>query len=404
MASDEESSNNLKQAISSKISELEALTRAAGDAAVSDHLKQISESGNQLLSLHRALVKTLTRPSKEDSSISERQTWFSNFISHNGKRLSDNEVEALTSITKHWALSDTRCLTVCAELWARSPDLFCDGEKPDRDVIRRCYNDLERMEDLDATRRKVLLVALSRQVRHRQEQLVSSQKMRKRSRKTQGDHDSRSSTLLTFALSDICSQLWDDAEENQSTRRKKLGRYSLFGWKWDRLTHGELILSLTHVAAKRFELHKWSHIKIEALNAYTETLPQFAIRDTLHKAWVAILHYYEGNTAFRQTADSSPQETEESEANLGSAVQQATTSSNDPISAALGLDPASFENIFASADPWLFLPMDPGGGNKSNATCNSFEPSFPADDIIASTDRWLFLRGADENTTGPITA
>jgi hypothetical protein len=130
--------------------------------------------------------------------------------------------------------------------------LFCDGGTPDKDVIRRCYNDLERIEDLDSTRRKVLLVTLARQVHTRQEQLASTQKGRKRCRKYQSDHDSRSPTLLTSALYDICCQLWDDPEDYRDKRKGKLLRYSLSGWKWDRLSHGELILSLTQIAAKRF--------------------------------------------------------------------------------------------------------------------------------------------------------
>lgn len=214
-------------------------------------MKQISASKNQLLSLHRALVKNLKKPSKSDPSISERRTWFSNFISCSGNKLSQNEVEDLTAITKHWALGDTRCLKACAELWAIRPHLFCDGETPDKDVVRRCYNDLERMEDLDPTRRKALLVTLSRKVYERQEQLCSTPRARKRCRKTQSDHDSRSSTFLTSALGDICSQLWDDPKKIQDIRRKRLARYSLFGWKWNRLTHAELILSFTQASAKR---------------------------------------------------------------------------------------------------------------------------------------------------------
>lgn len=218
---------------------------------VGDHLKQISESDNQLLSLHQALVRKLKKPSKGDTSISERQTWFSNFISHEGKRLPDKEVKDLASITKHWALGNIRCLEYCAELWAKWPYLFCDGERPDEDVIRRCYSDLERMREIDPTRRKVLLVTLSRQVRQKQEQILSDPKARKRCRKQQIGHSTRSSTRLTSALGEGVSQVWDDPEERQDERRKTLSRYSLWGWKWERLTHRELILSLTHATATR---------------------------------------------------------------------------------------------------------------------------------------------------------
>ncbi|PYH41001.1 uncharacterized protein BP01DRAFT_377375 [Aspergillus saccharolyticus JOP 1030-1] len=397
MAGNEESSNKLKQAISCKISELVALTRAAGDDAVSDYLKQISESDNQLLSLHRALVKRLRRRSKPYTSISERQTWFSNFVSRKGERLSVDEAEALASLTKNWALVDIECLKACAEIWTTCPQLFCDGVAPDKDIIRRCYHDLERMEDLDATRRKVLLVTLSRQVYKRQSQLLSSPKARKRCRKTQSDHDSRHSTFLNSALVDICSQLWDDPKKDQDTRRKRLSRYSLFGWKWDRLTHSELILSLTHVAAKRFEFHKWTYIKIEALNAYTETLPQFAIRETLQKAWVAILNYYEGNTALHQAARPSPRETEEPQVNIDSA--QSSDYRNSP---SLGFDLAFMEDVFASDEPYLYLPKRPVEADRVGVTGDCFRPTMSIDDIIASCNPWFSLHGAGGSTNGPL--
>ncbi len=151
----------------------------------------------------------------------------------------------------------------------------------------------------------------------------------------------------------------------------------------------------------RFEQHGWSHIKFEALNAYTKTLPQFAIRDTLRKAWDAIIRYYEKGPTLYQTADSGAQETEESQANIESAVQQAA-SSNEPTSASLGSDLASFDDIFPSADPWLTLPTGAEGGERVDISGNSFEPTV--EDIIASADAWLFLRSADGNTTGPMAA
>jgi hypothetical protein len=222
---------------------------------VSDSLKQISESEDQLLSLHQALVKKLKRTSKSDASLIERQTWFSNFISHDQKRLSDGKAKELASVTRRWALTpaEIECIEALAGVWAKYPSLFCEGQAPDKEVIRRCYNDLERMEDHDLTRRKVLLVTLSRQVEERQSQLLldPTQKTRKRCRKSL-DRDTRSCTLLNIAIRDICSRLWNEAEDDQDARRQRLGRYSLFGWKWDRLAHRELILSLTQVNAKRF--------------------------------------------------------------------------------------------------------------------------------------------------------
>ncbi|KAJ0415442.1 hypothetical protein BJY00DRAFT_293576 [Aspergillus carlsbadensis] len=101
MPSEQEPLHDLKLAISSKILEVEGLARAAGDVVVSDSLKQILESEDQLLSLRQALVKRLKRTVKSDASLNERQTWFSNFISHNQKRLSHGKATELASITRH---------------------------------------------------------------------------------------------------------------------------------------------------------------------------------------------------------------------------------------------------------------------------------------------------------------
>ncbi|KAF4232207.1 hypothetical protein CNMCM8980_005043 [Aspergillus fumigatiaffinis] len=361
MAGDEESLKNLNQAISSKILELESLTRAAGDAVVSDQLKHISQSEDQLLSLHRALVRKLGRPSRTDGLISERRDWFSSFVSHDKSKLSNDQVRALASVTKHWALSsdDIGCLKTCADLWAACPYLFCDGGKPDKDVIRRCYNDLERIEDIDSTRRKVLLVM--------------------------------------------------------------------------------------------FEYRKWSHIEIEALNAYVQTLPQFAIRDSLHNAWVSILEYYEGrarhNTAPCQTIDPSPRGIEESHDNIDSSAPQTSPPLDDHIlleppassdgrpvscqdercvrgdsqssamffptnaSIATGIAPFSIDDIIASAEPWLFVPADAGDPNGdrardyTNPAALHF-PTFSIDEITASAEPWFLIPTdagdpGDGNTKNP---
>lgn len=130
-------------------------------------------------------------------------------------------------------------------------------------------------------------------------------------------------------------------------------------------------------------------------------MPQFAIRDALRKAWDAIIRYYEEGPTLYQTANSGAQETEESQANIESAVQQAA-SSDEPTSASLGSDLASFDDIFPSADPWLTLPTDAGSGDRADISGNFLEPTV--EDIIASADAWLFLCSVDGNTTGSMAA
>jgi hypothetical protein len=187
---------------------------------------------------------------------------------------------------------------------------------------------------------------------------------------------------------------------------------------------GFLNLSLLfyQLTGYRFEHRKWSHLEVEALNAYITTLPQFAIRETLRKAWVAILDYYQGNrnetATLQQTAEHSPQGTGISQVHVELAVQQELTSSDErslsdtPATSDQQPMPSLHEQsvrqagqstagcfpshslgpndeVQTSTDPWFYFPPDPGGP-RGGAT------EVTADNANASTgDPYLFLCGPD---------
>jgi hypothetical protein len=170
------------------------------------------------------------------------------------------------------------------------------------------------------------------------------------------------------------------------------------------------------------------------LNAYVETLPQFAIRAVLHKAWVAILQYYEGKWRDKstpsQTTELSPQGTGESHDNAGSSAPQTPTSLDEhrpleltansdsqpvshqgdrcvraasqsselffPTSTSIATDiaPFSIDEIIASTEPRFFAPTDGNSdGDRAHVTADPAATrfaSFSIDEIIASAEPRVF--------------
>ena len=139
-------------------------------------------------------------------------------------------------------------------LWRVTPHLFCDGQAADPNVIKRCYNDLERIHNIDPTRQKVLLTTLPNAVEKEQKRLNEEERKRTRSRKERGmdTKSCRNPILLTFALRSLTRKLWPNLDEKEQLRRRKsLSDNSLSGWKWRQLNYPELVLSLHNSAARR---------------------------------------------------------------------------------------------------------------------------------------------------------
>ncbi|KEY83598.1 hypothetical protein BA78_8605, partial [Aspergillus fumigatus] len=247
----------LEQDIRTALSDLERLVRVAGSNEIGDHLRRILESPNQIAALHRAFSKRLKRSKGSDTLSSEQHTFFTQFVSPDGGRLSDAQIHHLVSFTKFWELGEESVndLKIRSLLWTARPELFWDGGTPDMNIIRRCYNDLERMTGVDPLKRKVLLVIFSQTVQEEQRRLREEQRrQRSRKRKIPGSDASdygRDAILLTASLRTLSCRLWPDLKgDDEKKQRKSFSAYSLAGWKWQQLQYIEMILSLQHSPVK----------------------------------------------------------------------------------------------------------------------------------------------------------
>lgn len=87
------------------------------------------ESTDQIASLHRAFSKGLKRSKGSDILSSERHTFFTEFVSPDGGRLSDVQIHRLVSFTKFWELGEDSVndLKIRSLLWTARPELFWNG-------------------------------------------------------------------------------------------------------------------------------------------------------------------------------------------------------------------------------------------------------------------------------------
>lgn len=165
--------------------------------------------------------------------------------------MNNSQIEYLVSVTAKWELDeeDIKILRVCSLLWAENPRLFWDGEKRDCSIIQRSFYDLERMREIDPTRRKILLVTLSREIEHEQHQAHEPPRRQRPGR----DRDrGRKGIHLTSSLHKIFHQHYPSLDGRvKDERRKRFAIYSRHGWKWDQMVETEMILSLAHVPVKR---------------------------------------------------------------------------------------------------------------------------------------------------------
>jgi hypothetical protein len=187
--------------------------------------------------------------------LKERENWFLNFSSTKGKKLKSTTANALARLTRNWDLSKEQIenLLVCSVLWAKHPGLFWTGGPSDENITRRCYNDLNSIDELFPLRRRILLVTLSQQVQQTQQAQPNTEPTgRKRSRGTTDWHR-RDQEYLHNAMCSLTQQLWPDlTTEKQHMIQHKITRYSLAGWKWRQLKSTEMVLAFQNINVTRY--------------------------------------------------------------------------------------------------------------------------------------------------------
>lgn len=218
-------------------------------------LQKIIQRPDQILALHEAFRKKLKRKSKSldsDLALNERENWFQRFSSVKGEKLKPTAASALARITRNWGLSTEQIeyLLVCSVLWTKSPDLFWTNALREENITRRCYNDLNEIDELSPLRRRILLITLSKQVQQSQQNQPNPEATgRKRARGT-SDRHRRDQESLPNAMRSLTQQIWPDLPtEKQQKIQDKITRYSLAGWKWRQLKVREMVITFQNINA-----------------------------------------------------------------------------------------------------------------------------------------------------------
>lgn len=158
--------------------------------------------------------------------------------------------------TKRWELEDdcVMQLNTCALFWSYVPELFWNGIG-EKNIIKRCVNDLFQMRTVDKSKRKVILITLSQSVEKERERIHVYGTKRVRDKKTKRANNeacNRESLLLTRSLNSLASNLWPSADDSQQKQlRKCFTDCSRYGWKWCQLENIEMTLSLYQIDSNR---------------------------------------------------------------------------------------------------------------------------------------------------------
>lgn len=196
-------------------------------------------------------------------------------------------------------------------------------------MIRYCFDDLERIREIQPLRRKTILTILSEYVDAEVEQMRKSGKRQRHRYPPNADAPCafRGQTLLPTSLRSIVRRLWPEAHpEEHKKLRRMLSKYSRYGWKWQQVQPRGMILSLPDCAAKRyfrlplswrqnwrcvsadpdrFETTGWNSIEFEAINQFVKTLPQYRIQTLLRSTIETLVSFYNGKVQL-ETSSATP--------------------------------------------------------------------------------------------------
>ncbi|CRG92837.1 Phosphoenolpyruvate carboxylase [Talaromyces islandicus] len=274
------------------LKEFEKVVRKNGKVVLAERIRQIRRLPEPLNYLCKILSEN-HRSRRQDASFEQRFTWFKNYTSEKGKKLCKSEAKDLASLTRKWNLEESvvHTLHISVSLWTKFPFLFWDGEQPHDDIIRRSFDDLQRMVNIDPIKRKVLLATLSSHVEERQREVFPNAEWEDTS--LSDSQWRRPSCFLESSLIELTKQLWPDITGPEERKKRTwLANFSRWGWKWMRLENPGMVLSLSSISSSCFEKKKLNGLQFKALNSWVTTTSQFNIIDTLNTGWDAIVNYY----------------------------------------------------------------------------------------------------------------
>ena len=205
--------------------------------------------------IQKTLATHLQNPAKGDGDSYSRRLWFRNFRSRDGGGLTDTQADKLTTLTKNWALPENKitALLSCSILWVSCPALFWEGGRQGSNLLRRCVDDLERLEEIDPIKRRLILIVLSERVEQERKRMLHAKKRQRSSAKPK-QQAHRTKTMLSPSLHSIVQEAWPDAGiKKQAEIKTALARHSHYGWKWQQIMPSGLLLSIPPCSTRRYE-------------------------------------------------------------------------------------------------------------------------------------------------------
>lgn len=170
--------------------------------------------------------------------------------------MSSKHIDDLVHVTKNWGLNTERVqiLKEFAKIWHVRPALFWFSV-PDDNSTRRCIEELERIQEIDPSRRKAFLIILAQDVENERNRLNDTPRAKKRRKRrlkqTQSSCYDRAPDLR-MSIQSLCSSLYPCiGEDQQKIKQAKIATHSRYGWKWSRLMPVSTILSLPQVNTRR---------------------------------------------------------------------------------------------------------------------------------------------------------
>ncbi|PVH70284.1 hypothetical protein DL98DRAFT_661242 [Cadophora sp. DSE1049] len=281
------------KAVALKLNELGVLLCTVGDEEAGILLKDVCSSPD-LLSLRTAFLKVGRSNQSSnaietplETEISPKELWLREFASLEGHRLSDDERCHILHAIKDW-IPDRPDPARQEDLsaWHQDPSIICTGRpRPSSNSLIGLYFDeyelIEKMQCLNPTRRKVILMNTFAAVEAEEQRLRAY-------KKTKRPHG-RVPKIRTEAINELAQRAWGlrgIPVDEYKRRKRKLTRMSRYGEKWNLIRPRSMVLYLRGTSTF-FEQEKWSELEIEAINRYLEA-ELSSMKDLLDGAMTAI--------------------------------------------------------------------------------------------------------------------